>query len=148
MKVMDKKDEWGTPQELFDELDREFNFTLDPCANLERLLKPGMALYHKWLSGLFPPWTDHRVFVNPPYSGRNIERWIRKADDESKRCEVIVMLIPVTKTGTKWFKELVLDKDVDMRFLTGRVNFIPLAGQNHNSNPLYSMLLIWRKIDD
>lgn len=25
-------DEWSTPQDLFDELDAEFHFTLDPCA--------------------------------------------------------------------------------------------------------------------
>ena len=27
------KDDWGTPQELFDTLDKEFHFTLDACAN-------------------------------------------------------------------------------------------------------------------
>jgi len=27
-----KKTEWETPQALFDELDREFGFTLDVCA--------------------------------------------------------------------------------------------------------------------
>ena len=27
-----KSNEWATPQYLFDELDREFSFTLDPCA--------------------------------------------------------------------------------------------------------------------
>lgn len=27
-----KSDEWETPQWLFDELNNEFNFTLDPCA--------------------------------------------------------------------------------------------------------------------
>lgn len=26
---------WATPQEFFDGLDAEFNFTLDPCANDE-----------------------------------------------------------------------------------------------------------------
>lgn len=26
-------DEWATPQKLFDELDAEFHFDLDPCAN-------------------------------------------------------------------------------------------------------------------
>ena len=26
-------DEWATPQDLFDSLDKEFHFTLDPCAN-------------------------------------------------------------------------------------------------------------------
>ena len=28
-------DLWATPQAFFDELDREFHFTLDPCANDE-----------------------------------------------------------------------------------------------------------------
>lgn len=28
-----KSDEWETPQELYDELNKEFHFTLDPCAN-------------------------------------------------------------------------------------------------------------------
>ena len=27
-----KSDEWATPQALFDELNKEFNFNLDPCA--------------------------------------------------------------------------------------------------------------------
>lgn len=27
-----KSDEWETPQQIFDELNREFHFTLDPCA--------------------------------------------------------------------------------------------------------------------
>ena len=27
--------EWATPQALFDELDREFHFTLDPCSTHE-----------------------------------------------------------------------------------------------------------------
>lgn len=139
---MNKKDEWGTPRSLFDVLDAEFSFTLDPCANYNRALK-NMAHINKYVDGLGCAWFG-RVFVNPPYSGKSIEQWIRKADVEAPHCEVIVMLIPTTKTGTKWFKELVLDKDVEMRFLTGRINFVPLAGQNDNSNPLYSMLLIWR----
>ncbi len=28
-----KSDDWSTPQDLFDELDKEFHFTLDPCAS-------------------------------------------------------------------------------------------------------------------
>ena len=30
-----KTNEWSTPQQLFDELDREFHFTLDPCCTHE-----------------------------------------------------------------------------------------------------------------
>ncbi len=29
------KDDWETPQDLFDELDKEFHFTLDPCSSHE-----------------------------------------------------------------------------------------------------------------
>ncbi len=28
-----KTDQWETPQDFFDELNREFNFDLDPCAD-------------------------------------------------------------------------------------------------------------------
>ena len=28
-----KTDQWETPQDFFDQLDREFHFTLDPCAD-------------------------------------------------------------------------------------------------------------------
>ena len=26
-------DQWATPQEFYDKLNKEFNFTLDPCAD-------------------------------------------------------------------------------------------------------------------
>lgn len=44
-------DQWDTPQCIFDELDKEFNFTLDPCADVKTinarnfLLKMKMVLY-------------------------------------------------------------------------------------------------------
>jgi len=30
-----KTDEWATPQHVFDELHKEFDFNLDPCATAE-----------------------------------------------------------------------------------------------------------------
>lgn len=30
-----KSNEWATPQEFYDELDKEFHFTLDPCSTEE-----------------------------------------------------------------------------------------------------------------
>ena len=30
-----KTDEWSTPQDIFEQLDNEFNFDLDPCATTE-----------------------------------------------------------------------------------------------------------------
>lgn len=30
---MSKTDDWATPQDFFNELDKEFNFDLDPCSD-------------------------------------------------------------------------------------------------------------------
>ena len=46
--------EWATPQAFFDELDKEFNFTLDPCCTHENAkcekhyTKAEDGLKHSW----------------------------------------------------------------------------------------------------
>lgn len=47
-------DEWYTPKDLFEELDKEFNFTLDPCENPQRKLCP--KGYSKTENGLTQNW--------------------------------------------------------------------------------------------
>lgn len=32
---MSNSDEWATPKEVYEMLDKEFNFTLDPCATIQ-----------------------------------------------------------------------------------------------------------------
>ena len=69
-----KTDMWATPQEFFDELDREFGFTLDVCATPENA--KCRKFYTKEQDGLAQPW--QRVWGNPPY-GREIGKWVKKA---------------------------------------------------------------------
>ncbi|GAH02463.1 unnamed protein product, partial [marine sediment metagenome] len=38
--VSSKSNEWETPQVLFDELNAEFHFTLDPCATQDNAKSP------------------------------------------------------------------------------------------------------------
>ena len=72
---------WETPQWLFDELNKEFHFTLDAAADSKNfkvvpfLSAEQDALKCKW-SG--------RVWCNPPY-GRDIGKWVQKAYEESVR---------------------------------------------------------------
>lgn len=63
------KDDWGTPQDLFDALNEEFNFTLDPCAdnNNHKCAK----YYTIEQDGLAQSWAGETVFCNPPYSRKN-----------------------------------------------------------------------------
>jgi phage N-6-adenine-methyltransferase len=68
-------DLWATPQDFFDELDREFGFDLDVCAIPEnakcsRYFTPEQdGLKHEW---------NGTVWCNPPY-GRQIGKWVEKA---------------------------------------------------------------------
>lgn len=70
------KDDWETPQSLFDQLDEEFHFTLDAASSDQN----AKCEHHYTVenSGLEHSWEGETVFCNPPY-GRNIGDWIRKA---------------------------------------------------------------------
>lgn len=125
-------DEWSTPQDLFIQLDKEFCFTLDPCATKENT--KCKKFYTKEDNGLIQDWKEEFAFVNPPYS--NIKDWVSKAS--KYRC---VMLIPA-RTDTKWFHEYIYQKpDVEIRFLKGRLKF----SNSKNSAPFPSMIVIFRK---
>ena len=69
-------DEWATPQELFDKLNDEFNFTIDVCASKENAKVN--RFFTKEQDGLKQDWTGETVWCNPPY-GKQIKRWIYKA---------------------------------------------------------------------
>lgn len=49
-----ESDEWTTPKALFEELDAEFNFTLDPCSTEENHLCD--LYYTKETDGLKKDW--------------------------------------------------------------------------------------------
>jgi hypothetical protein len=71
---------WQTPPEVFDPLNREFKFTLDPCATPETA--KCAKFYTEQDDGLSKDWDGERVFMNPPY-GREVYAWTRKAREAS-----------------------------------------------------------------
>ena len=130
-----KSDEWATPKALFDELNNEFDFTLDPCATDENHLCD--KYYTMQDDGLKHEWKGERVFCNPPYS--EISKWCEKAFYESKSEEtLIVMLIP-SRTDTKYFHDYIYNR-TEIRFVKGRLKF----GGGNSSAPFPSMIVIWR----
>jgi phage N-6-adenine-methyltransferase len=112
-----KSNEWETPEDLFNELDAEFHFTLDPCCTHEN----AKCDKHYTIDddGLSKSWTGETVFMNPPY-GRDIGKWIRKAYEESLNGAVVVCLIPA-RTDTSYWHDFVTRGEV--RFIRGRVKF-------------------------
>ena len=113
-----KSNEWTTPQDLYDKLNKEFNFTLDPCCTKESAKCD--KFYTKEDDGLSKDWRYDTVFMNPPY-GREIPKWIEKAYKESLKGAVVVCLIPA-RTDTRYWHDYIFTK-AEVRFLKGRVKF-------------------------
>lgn len=105
---LDHKDHWKTPDELYNKLNDEFDFNFDPCP------------LHSTNDGLSIEWKE-RNFINPPYSRKLKEAFIRKAFEESKTGKLCVLLLPVS-TSTKIFHETIYN-NAEIRFLKGRVKF-------------------------
>ena len=106
-------DLWATPQSFFDELDKEFSFTLDACANADNA--KCASFYTKEDDGLSQDWKGV-VWMNPPY-GREISKWMAKANEVN--CTV-VCLVPA-RTDTRWWHDYCIQHEV--RFIKGRLKF-------------------------
>lgn len=132
-----KTAEWETPQDFFDELNREFHFSLDPCADAQN--HKCARYYTKEDDGLRQDWSGETVFCNPPY-GREIEAWVRKCFLEvyTGTCRCAVLLLPA-RTDTKWFHAYVYHK-AEVRFIKGRLKF---GGAKYNA-PFPAMVIIFR----
>ena len=132
---MSESCEWETPQYLFDELDAEFHFTLDPCSTDSNA--KCAKHFTKEQDGLKQDWTGETVFCNPPY-GRDISKWVKKSAESSGGGTTVVMLVPA-RTDTQWFHDYVYGK-ADIRFIRKRVKF---GGSKYNA-PFPSMIVIFR----
>lgn len=128
------KQDWSTPQGFFDELDKEFDFTLDPCATQENA--KCKKFYTEEDNGLIQDWSGERVFCNPPY-GPQLKLWVKKCFEEGQKT-LVVLLIP-SRTETAYFHDYIQGK-AEIRFIRGRLRF---SGSKINA-PFPSLLAIYR----
>jgi phage N-6-adenine-methyltransferase len=130
-----KKQDWETPKDFFDELDKEFNFEFDVCANEKNSKLP--FFFTPEDNALTKPWFG-RCWMNPPY-GREIKDWVKKAYEESRKPGTMVVALLPARTDTKWFHEYIYGK-AEIRFIKGRLKFV---GAEHFA-PFPSMIVIWK----
>ena len=131
-----KTNEWETPQDLFEQLNNEFHFTLDPCATEHN--RKCKYYYDKDKNGLVYSWENHSVFMNPPY-GKEIYKWVQKAYVSSKFDNSVVVCLLPARTDTKWFHNFCVKGRI--YFLKGRLKF----GGQKNSAPFPSMIVVFDK---
>jgi site-specific DNA-methyltransferase (adenine-specific) len=129
--------EWETPPEIFDPLNEEFNFTLDPCCRLETAKAP--SFFTEIENGLRQSWQGHRVFMNPPY-GAELSKWTNKARQEAAGDSVIVGLLPASVDNAWWHRDIL--GHAEIRYIRGRVRF--KVGRQWASPFCAIVIVIWR----
>ncbi len=107
---LNNHNDWATPKELYNELDKEFNFDFDPC--------PLFANF----DGLKIEWGE-RNFINPPYSKKLKDAFVKKAIEEASKGKLCVMLLPVS-TSTILFHDYIQPNADEIRFIKGRIKFV------------------------
>lgn len=118
-------DERATPWELFNELNQQFNFTLDVCASAEN--HKCDTYFSKEENGLKQLWSPHICFMNPPYS--EIYSWLQKANWATKAGALVVAILPMDGS-TQWFHHFLWNKlshtpkrGIQLRFPDKRYKF-------------------------
>lgn len=105
-------DNWKTPPDFYEKLNQEFNFDFDPCPYNEGELE---------FDGLEVEWGE-RNFINPPYSRKLKDAFVKKGIKEYKKGKLCVFLLPVS-TSTILFHDFILPEKPEIRFIRGRLSF-------------------------
>jgi len=134
--------EYYTPPHILDAVKAFYGGAIDtdPCSN--SLMEPNVPARYLWtadLDGLKNPWIG-RVFINPPYGGREFYRWIEKAWSELKEgiAKEIIFLLPCY-SDLKWF---LLFRGCAFCFLRGRLTFRRGDGKP-NSKSVFASVLVY-----
>jgi phage N-6-adenine-methyltransferase len=132
------KQDWTTPQEMFDRLDAEFHFDVDLAANATNA--KCLEFYTENDNTLNITW-DGIGWLNPPYGATagKLSDWVKKSYNETrKKSCTVVMLIPA-RTNTRWFHDYCMKAD-ELRFLRGRPKF----GDAKHGLPQPLVLVVFR----
>ena len=115
-----KTDDWATPQQFFNNINKKYNFDVDVCAT--PVNAKCSRYFTKKQDGLKQKW-DGKCWCNPPY-GRAIGLWLEKAYKSSVLGAIVICLVPA-RTDTKWWNNWAVKGDI--KFIKGRLKFSDLG---------------------
>lgn len=127
--------EIGTPQPVFDALDKEFHFTLDVCASAEntkcaQYCSGPCKLPELCNCGLCSEWGDNICWMNPPYSNGVIGQWIDKAISAVISGATVVCLTHLA-VSPKWARKMSESGILhELRGVYPRIQFLDQGSSN------------------
>lgn len=131
--------EWETPQDFFDNLNKKWNFTLDPCSTDQN--HKCVNYFTKSGDGLTKNWGGHSVFMNPPY-GREIADWIKKAYEESRKPNTLVACLIPARTDTKYWHRYCMNAS-EIYFIEGRLQFNNITTASKAAAPFPNAVVVF-----
>ena len=138
-KLNKHSDEFGTPDEIFMELHRRYQFTIDAAATKGNSKLPRFVTKEE--NALSKTFLGERAFCNPPYSNGNCRKFAMHFFEQTGTglCPLAVLIVP-TKTEQAWFHDLLHSGRVEVKFFRRRIKFVGGEGSARDSHML---LVIW-----
>lgn len=145
-------DEWRTPKQAFRHLNETFQFIADIAASDRNALcelyctkecsafDVNLAEYfsEEIRSSPFPLY----IFMNMPYSRKQVKMWLKKAIVEMRRGLGVVALVPYT--GQRFWHELVVQEASKIWMIAGRVPYgDPETGVPQNRTNFVSAIVVY-----
>jgi hypothetical protein len=102
-----KKQDYGTPEDVFAWLDRQFNFTIDLAADAGNFkMRP---FFSPADNALKQSWRQQRGFLNPEY--KRVKEFFEKSRTESMHFGALVVHLVPARVDTKWWRFFVMQRD-------------------------------------
>ena len=136
------QDEYGTPQNLFNQACIDFNIhpTIDICASKNNHV---VREYCDKELNCLTKFFNEDFFMNPPYS--QVAEFMEFAYTQHKEQNVDVLILIYSKTDTKWWHKYV-EGIAEVHFIKGRIKFNDHIGiPTKNSAPYPSCWIIYRR---
>lgn len=153
-----RRDDWGTPFDLFKSLNSVFNFAVDLAADANNALCADYCSieddngFFDCSSKVFEHLVDRWCWCNPPYSERygGLPKWITTIRERIPKALVLIPAAP----GNQWWHKVVWPYVIAITFIRGRLQFegapqgaqfdsaLLVVGKNAHIDPLEQAKLL------
>ena len=113
-------DDWETPPDIFEDLDRQFAFTLDAAASRHNSKLP--RYWSQEDDALTKDWQGERIWLNPPYS--LVAHFMKKAATEPMKDNDCRVVLVAARIDTEWWHRWVMPYAAEVWTVYGRIHFL------------------------
>lgn len=116
-KMISLNQEYETPDELFDSLNKEFNFEVDMCASIKNHKLP---FYYTKKDDCFTKKLNCTTWCNPPFY--SVKKFVKYNFEQSKNEGSTIVMLILVKSNTNWWRDYVF-KAKEVRFINQKLQF-------------------------